>query len=97
MCEYVCACVPVYVGGLRGCACMHENKYGLMCNDKLILRLNFAVWEGADCDIFSDNVIGNKCNNGTSCVDGHRKYTCICAQGFTDNVSRNICTRFKSL
>ncbi|KAK2174331.1 hypothetical protein NP493_808g01000 [Ridgeia piscesae] len=42
-----------------------------------------AGWEGTNCDIRSDDCINNTCTNGATCVDGHRRYTCMCPKGFT--------------
>ena len=40
-------------------------------------------WEGAECDVFSDDCVGNNCTNDATCKDGHRRFTCICVPGFT--------------
>ena len=42
-----------------------------------------AGWEGSDCDVISNDCIGNACINGATCQDGDRKYTCTCRVGFT--------------
>ena len=39
-------------------------------------------WEGDDCGQSIDDCLGQACQNGSTCVDGHQAYSCTCLPGY---------------
>ena len=60
--------------------------YTLHCNEEHVYNtriLLYTGYEGVKCVTLIDDCIGNRCENGATCVDKHLEYTCTCLKGFT--------------
>lgn len=50
------------------------------------LPSSLAGWTGGECDISVDECLVNKCESGSTCVDGHLDYTCVCSPGYAGTI-----------
>jgi len=60
-----------------------------------------AGWEDVStmCKRWFDDCRNHRCQNGASCRDGRRSYTCLCPVGYTGNakVTTTIWLRFRAV
>ncbi|XP_053393488.1 uncharacterized protein LOC123564875 isoform X1 [Mercenaria mercenaria] len=68
------------------------------CNNGTCLNINNNLDSFCDCDEgftgfrcqhSRDDCLGNQCENGAECIDGHLTYTCDCKLGFDGNRCEN--------
>ena len=79
-----CPSVITAVLATRTSVCVANVVPGIFpCHAHNSAHFHYTGWEGNLCDIRSDDCVNNECTNGATCIDGRRRYTCECREGFT--------------
>ena len=50
----------------------------------------FSGFRGMNCEVNIDDCIGNKCQNGSTCIDGINNYTCKCPPTYIGTYSCSL-------